>query len=148
MLNFNYIFKVELYIKHMKMTVFWYMTLSSLVIRYQYFKGTLKMDRACSFEAMVSTYKITWHHVPGDSNLLTGSCLYIQHKNACPTSFWCVVVPSLGSVSFLLSVPPLLVHSALPVFVGLSNASSLDALKQQDNHIHYNYYSIQTERKI
>jgi len=41
-------------------------------------------------------------------------------------------VPSVGSVSFLSSVPPLPVHSALSAFVGLSNASSLDALKHRN----------------
>ena len=63
---------------------------------------------------------------------------YARHKAACPTLFW-GVVPRLASVSFLVALSPATMPSALPSFVGLSNASSLDALEQQIYHIYSHY---------
>jgi hypothetical protein len=74
-----------------ELTVFWDVTLCSLVDRYQCFKGicclhlhssTLKVEKACSSKMLVHIYQTIWDNVPEDSNLHV--CI---HSEMCMLSY-------------------------------------------------------------
>jgi hypothetical protein len=60
----------------MKITAFWYVTLCSLIDRYQRLKGTCyfylqgrRVEAAGFSKIMTMASQITWHHIPEDRNL-------------------------------------------------------------------------------